>query len=59
MNDRVKSIEEDDRECLHGANEEDERYAIDPRTGFEYSKRRPGERMITSEDVRKELEDFP
>ena len=57
MHDRVKSSEQDDRKSV--PSEDEDRYAIDPRTGFEYVKRRPGERMITSEDVRKELEDFP
>ena len=38
---------------------DDDRYGRDEVTGLEYVKRRPGRRMVTSEEVRQELEDFP
>ena len=59
MNDRAKSIESEQRERAHVESTDEDRYAIDPRTGFEYVKRRPGEPLLTSEEVRKALEDFP
>jgi hypothetical protein len=59
MNDRVKPSEND---CApHDVQQLDEkdRYGRDEVTGLEYVKRRPGERLVTSEEIRKELEDFP
>ena len=35
------------------------RWAIDPVTGFPYVRARPGVPKITTEDVKRELEDFP
>ncbi len=67
MNERVERNDNDaelskrpqlDRKCPQLGPDED-RYGIDPRTGFEYVKRRPGERMVTSEEILKDLEDFP
>lgn len=59
MSDRVKSSDQKDRERPQTQSKDEDRYAIDPRTGFEYVKRRPGERLLTSEEVHKALEDFP
>lgn len=59
MNDRVKSTEPDERERPQIESPDEDRYAVDPHTGFEYVKRRPGERLVTSEEILKELEDFP
>ena len=59
MNDRVKLNEQEDCGRQRVTSEDDDRYAIDPRTGFTYVKRRPGERLVTSEEILKELEDFP
>jgi hypothetical protein len=58
VNDRLKQSE-DERDPRELAANDEDRYAIDPRTGFEYVKRRPGQRMVTSEEILKELEDFP
>ncbi len=38
---------------------DEDRYGIDEQTGFAYVKRKPGERLVTSEEILKELEDFP
>ena len=62
MNDRAKPSDDGSTRKLlpePSVTEDDDRYAIDPRTGFEYVKRRPGERLVTSEEILKELEDFP
>jgi hypothetical protein len=58
MNDRVKSDGNEHKSPESPPTDED-RYGRDEVTGLEYVKRRPGDRMITSEEVRKELEDFP
>jgi hypothetical protein len=39
--------------------EDESRYAISPISGFTYVKARPGVPMITSEQVREWLADFP
>lgn len=58
MSDRVKNDTDQDRPPESQSRDED-RYATDPRTGLRYVKRRPGERTVTSEEIRKLLEDFP
>lgn len=59
MKDRVKSTEPEQRERPEVESTDEDRYGVDPRTGFAYVKRRPGESLLTSEEVRKALEDFP
>jgi hypothetical protein len=58
MGDRIQP-NDDDTELPEASAEHKERYAINERTGLEYVKRRPGQRLVTSEEIRKELEDFP
>jgi hypothetical protein len=56
MNDRVEhnTDSQKQREPI-----DEDRYGIDERTAFAYVKRKPGERLVTSEEILKELEDFP
>ena len=56
MNDRIKP---DDEQQPHRPDFDEDRYGVDEATGFLYIKKRPGDRMVTSEEILKELEDFP
>jgi hypothetical protein len=58
MNDRVKSGE-NGLKLPEELQPDEDRYGYDEVTGMAYVKRRPGDRMVTSEEVYKELEDFP
>jgi hypothetical protein len=58
MNDRVKSGE-NGLKLPEEPQPDEDRYGYDEVTGMAYVKRRPGDRMVTSEEVYKELEDFP
>lgn len=58
MNDRVK-LDENEPELPEDSPPDEDRYGYDEVTGMAYVKRRPGDRMVTSEEIYKELEDFP
>lgn len=58
MNDRVK-LGESECKSPELLQPDENRYGYDEVTGMAYVKRRPGDRMVTSEEVYKELEDFP
>ncbi len=66
MNQRIKHINERPDEpadaAVNGDDADlspDNRYGRDEVTGLEYVKARPGQRMVTSEEIYKELEEFP
>ncbi len=58
MNEHDEQIDAESEE-IEASAEHRSRYAINERTGLEYVKRRRGQRLVTSEEIRKELEDFP
>ena len=57
MNERLKSAEP--AKSPESPPPDEGRYGYDDVTGMAYVKRRPGDRIVTSEEVYKDLEDFP